>query len=505
VSDRQGKCTPATGAEAGGLVGSLVTRWQTLFKHVEHTRAALAEVEADRDDTVAYLSTISVVMDILEHARHFDQVCQEIAEGIIVELGSEVCAVAIREHPEERFQLRGFATRSQRLGEPEPRSAITESSWLTTAALIAASGQPAFYRHAPDGTIAAAPDLGSDAGLLGFPFQIGGERNGVIVIEFLTSPSRRFACRQALILVADIIGGALTIARTRDTTALVLADLEREVGATRDVLSRHEKSLREKEDNVASLTRDLLRSNQARREFLGTVSHELRTPLNAILGYTELLRDGLIGPVTGEQRGMLDRVMVSARHLTQLIEDMLFFVQLDAKKVSVRRDGFSVGDLVGEVAASLPERLSHSEVTFRVEVAPGADLVSCDRVLLKRVIFHLLGNGFKFTSSGEVSLVAVPWESNQGIMIAVRDTGVGISEARLEEIFEVFRQLDMSETRRFPGLGLGLALVKRCVQILGGHIDVKSVAGKGSEFTVHLPATEPPLQVSERATGLQHN
>ena len=200
---------------------------------------------------------------------------------------------------------------------------------------------------------------------------------------------------------------------------------------------------------------------------------------------------------------MLDRVMVSTRHLTQLIEDMLFFVQLDASKVAIQRRSFSLGDLVSEVAASVPERFSHCEAALRVEVARGSETVWCDRVLLKRVIFHLLGNAFKFTESGEVSLTATPWESGQGVVIVVRDTGVGISEARLGEIFEVFRQLDMSETRRFAGVGLGLALVKRCVQILGGQIQVKSVAGEGSEFTVHLPSTDPALQPAPQPTRLQ--
>jgi len=483
-------------------VNSLVNRWQTLFSHVEQTRAALAEVEANRDDVISYLSTLRVVMTLLERGRRFDQVCQEIAEALVVEIGSEVCALALRDRPDEQFQLRGFATRSQRLGEPEIQSAITESSWVTAAALIAASGEAAFYRQAPDGTLAAVPDVGSESGFLGLPLEIGGERNGVLVIEFEVSPGRRFACREALSLVADVIGGALTIARTRETTARVLADLECEVGATRDALSKQEESLREKEDSVAELTQAVIRSNQAKREFLGTLSHELRTPLNAILGYAELLHDGLVGPVTPEQTGLLDRVMVSARHLTQLIEDMLFFVQLDASQVTVRRDHFSLGDLVSQVAASLPQRYSHSEAELRVEIAAGSETVWCDRVLLKRVIFHLLGNAFKFTEKGEVSLTATSWESGQGLMLVVGDTGVGISETRLEEIFEVFRQLDMSETRRFSGIGLGLALVKRCVHILGGQIQVESVVGQGSSFIVHLPSTDPTLQAAEHPSEL---
>jgi signal transduction histidine kinase len=458
---------------------------------MERTRSALAEVEADRDDTITYLSTLRVVMEVLERARSFEQACQDIAEGLVAELGAETCVLAIRDRPEEPLRLRGFANQSRPLGDPEPRETTTESTWVTAATLMVARGVAAAYRRGPDGSLAEVDDVGLDAGLFGLPFRIGGEPNGVIMLEYLSSPSQRFARRPALVLVADIIGGALTTARTQDAMGRVLTELEREVGATRDELSRSERTLRDREDSVEGLTQALVQSNQAKREFLGTVSHELRTPINAILGYSELLHDGLVGPLTEEQTTMLRRVMVSTRHLHQLIDDMLFFVQLDATQGVIRRDQLVLDELVREVAASLPERYQRSEAALRVEVDPGVSRVHCDRTLLKRVLFHLLANGFKFTAAGEVRLTAAPWPARSGVAIAVRDTGVGISEGRLDEIFQVFCQLDMSNTRRFSGLGLGLALVQRCVHMLGGEVKVKSAVGEGSEFTVLLPNVLP--------------
>jgi signal transduction histidine kinase len=452
------------------------------------TRRALGQALADRDDTITYLSTIRVVMEVLERARGLDQVCQEIAEILVEQIGAETCALAIRDRPGEPFRLRGFATQSQRIGEAASGPPENEATWLTAATLMASGGRPACYRRDADGGLAAVAEVDGGEGILGLPCDIGGEPNGVVILEYVTAPGQQFARLPALGLVGDIIGGALTIARTRDSVARVLAELEREVGATRDALSQREDTLREREDNVEALTQALVESNQVKREFLGTLSHELRTPLNAILGYSELLHDGMVGPLAGEQLTLLERMMVSARHLNQLIDDMLFFVQIEATQTRVERETFSLGGLVNEIVEALPDR-QRSKAAFRVEIAAAAERVSCDRALLKRTVFHLLANGFKFTQTGEVCFTAEGWQAGDGVAIAVRDTGIGIAAERLEEIFQAFRQLDMSNTRRFSGLGLGLALVQRCVRILGGQVSVRSAVGEGSEFRVELPAT----------------
>jgi len=469
-------------------------RWQTVIAGMESARAGLADVEAERDDLISYLSTLRVVMGVLERSRTFDQTCQGIAEALVTELAAETCAIAVRDRPDEPFCLRGFASQSQRLGARERHSSITEATWLSAATLISLRRRLTWYRPAADGSLEEQADVGSEPGLLGLPLKIGGEYNGVIVLEYLVPPATCFMRGQALTLVADSIAGALMSARSRDHTGDVLADLEREVGAARDQLSKSRASLRHKEDSVTTLTQALIRSNQVRREFLGTLSHELRTPLNAILGYSEILREGLAGPVTVEQEGMLDRVMASTRNLNQLIDDMLFFVQLDSNATRVRTEVFSLGDLVDAVAAALPDRCRRNDPELRVEIGRGVETLRSDKVLLRRVLFHLIGNAFKFTRSGAVSLTATPWEERQGTAIVVRDTGVGMTEDQLEKIFEAFRQLDMSTTRRFEGVGLGLALVKRCLGLLNGTIEVASSPGQGTTFTVRIPETDTALE-----------
>jgi signal transduction histidine kinase len=228
-----------------------------------------------------------------------------------------------------------------------------------------------------------------------------------------------------------------------------------------------------------------------KRDFLGTVSHELRTPLNAILGYTSILREGMSGPVSGEQASLLDRVMSNTQNLNGLIDDILFFVQLDADRVRARRERVETAELVAQVVAALPDPVERPRVPLRVEVAPEAATLQVDVGLLRRVLHHLLGNALKFTAEGEVAIAVGPSDERGGIVVAVRDTGVGIPPERLDAVFELFAQADGSAARRHNGLGVGLTLVQRCVALLGGEVRVESREGVGTEFRVRVPHALP--------------
>src|SRR6185503_16313372 len=308
---------------------------------------------------------------------------------------------------------------------------------------------------------------------------IGGEAGGALVLHALACPAQTFARARALGLVAEIVGQVLTIARMRESVVELCTDLEGELGVTRRVLSDHQQSLRSHEENIHTLTQALIRSNRVKREFLGAVSHELRTPLNAILGYTSLMRDGMAGRVTDEQTTILDRVLSNTRNLNWLIDDILFFVQIEADRVLIRRERVALAELIETVVSELPDVPGQTRVPLRVEIAPAAAVLHVDGSLVRRLLFHLLGNAFKFTAEGEVRVTVRPGEG--------RGTGVGIPPERLDDIFELFAQADASTTRRFNGLGMGLTLVQRCVRLLGGDVAVESTLQGGSEFRVHIP------------------
>ena len=214
--------------------------------------------------------------------------------------------------------------------------------------------------------------------------------------------------------------------------------------------------------------------------------HELRTPLNAILGYASLMREGVGGSVNDEQSGFLDRVLGSTRHLNTLIDDILFFVQLEADRVLVRSERVRTERLLDQVLAMIPGLPEPEHVQVRIDVDPRVASMQVDGDLVRRVLFHLVGNALKFTSRGEVLITVSPGEGDAAT-ITVRDTGVGIEPERLQQVFDLFAQGDSSTTRRYNGLGIGLTLVARCVRLLGGEVTARSEPGVGSEFRVFLP------------------
>jgi signal transduction histidine kinase len=454
-------------------------RWSEQF------REALAEVEEQRDDTVVYLSAIKLVLEILARGHDPRQCGQEIAEALLAELAVETCAVALCDGAASELVLAGFSTQAQRLGGPG--GGLGEAGWLALARLVRPGVQPTCFRRLPDGSFEAVPPVTLEGeGFLVLPFNVSGETGGALVLHSLAAPAQVFGRGRALALVAEIVGQAFTVARTRESVHGLCHQLEGELGVTRRALSDQQQSLRSQEENIRHLTQQLIRSNRVKREFLGTVSHELRTPLNAILGYSALLRDGMAGPMTDEQTTLLDRVLTNTQNLNVLIDDILFFVQLESDRVLVRKDRIMVRELIAEVMTTVPEPPGR-DIGFRVEVDPAVTVLHMDASLLRRLLFHLLGNAFKFTVHGEVCVTVRPGEAQGSVVICVRDTGIGIAPERIGAMFELFSQGDGSTTRRYNGMGMGLTLVQRCVRLLGGEVAVDSRLQAGSEFRILVP------------------
>jgi signal transduction histidine kinase len=301
-----------------------------------------------------------------------------------------------------------------------------------------------------------------------------------------------------------MVGHALTDARTRDAVERLCDKLSLELGVSRRKLTEIDQTLRAREDSIARLAKELIRSNSIKTEFLATVSHELRTPLNAILGYSELLYDGHMGALSTDQVEATGRVLRAARNLHLRVDDILFFVQMDADGVVVRQEPVVVERVVDDVVAALADRPSPETVGLRVVIDPATRTISTDAALLRRILFHLLGNAFKFTERGHVVVTVRPGERPEDVAVFVRDSGVGIPTERLRAIFEAFVQADQTDARRFEGLGMGLALVQRAAQLLGGQVSVESAPGKGSEFSVLLPGAGLQMTASSHADASPH-
>lgn len=238
---------------------------------------------------------------------------------------------------------------------------------------------------------------------------------------------------------------------------------------------------------LSRLTVELDRAVRLKSDFVATMSHELRTPLNTLIGYTDLLACEEFGPLTEEQRDVLDRMAHSARELLNLINATLDLGRFENQGVAVNLEDVTLADVVAEVDQETAYQRRRRGLQFAVQIDPEVRELRTDRGKLKVILKNLIANAVKFTERGGVEVVAAAVDN--GVEIAVRDTGIGIDPAILPIIFEPFRQGEPATTRRFGGIGLGLYIVRRLVEALGGRVGVESHPGKGSVFRVWLPFT----------------
>jgi PAS domain S-box-containing protein len=232
---------------------------------------------------------------------------------------------------------------------------------------------------------------------------------------------------------------------------------------------------------------ELENANRIKSEFLANMSHELRTPLNGIIGFTEFLIDEKPGPLRPKQKEYLSDVLNSARHLLQLINDVLDIAKVEAGKMELHPEIFPIHKAVEEVAAVIKGIAQKKRIVVGIEIGAGLDAVTLDQHKFKQVLYNLLSNAVKFSDEGGQVDIHVRRLDPHRLEVQVRDTGIGIKAEDINRLFTEFEQLDSGTARRFEGTGLGLALTKKIVEFQGGRISVESEPGKGSVFTVVLP------------------
>ncbi len=234
----------------------------------------------------------------------------------------------------------------------------------------------------------------------------------------------------------------------------------------------------------ARLVESLRAASRLKSEFIGTMSHELRSPLNVVIGYVDLLLDGDMGALASQQQEALERVRQHALQLLELIQETLDVNRLEAGLLPLDLETFSVREFIDDVRSSIPADWQKRDVVLAWSVAPAPIVMRSDRGKLKKVLRNLIHNALKFTERGAVTISA--WADNGWVDFVVADTGIGISDEAQPLIFEMFRQVDGSTTRRHGGVGLGLYIVRQLVRGLGGEISVTSALGTGSTFRVRL-------------------
>jgi len=271
----------------------------------------------------------------------------------------------------------------------------------------------------------------------------------------------------------------------------------------------------DRSSELEHLSTELLRANRAKSEFLANVSHELRTPLNAIVGFVDLLRDGVYGPLNSRQAGPVERIEASANHLRHLVDQVLDLAKMAAGRLEVHTEPVELRPFVFDVASEVEPLMTEKGLSFSLAVGASLPRVRTDPTHLRQILINLLGNAVKFTNDGGIAIRGKLIRRNQGdsselltpksemlwIALQVADSGVGIAEKDRERIFDEFEQVNAGprgdSMRR--GTGLGLSISRRLARLLGGDISVESELGRGSVFTVWLPVDPADVRGDQAA------
>ncbi len=237
-------------------------------------------------------------------------------------------------------------------------------------------------------------------------------------------------------------------------------------------------------------------ASKLKSQFLANMSHELRTPLNAIILYSELLMDDAGDAGLDSYVADLKKIHSAGQHLLGLINSVLDLSKVESGKMEVFRETFAIAKLAEEVAGTIQPLLAKNDNKHVLKITPDAGEMHSDLTKIRQVLFNLLSNSSKFTKSGTITLAITRERAGMDagpdtLTLAVADTGIGMTPEQLGKMFQAFSQADASTTRKYGGTGLGLAITKKFCVLLGGDVGVTSEFGKGSVFTVSLPAAAP--------------
>jgi len=427
-------------------------------------------------------------------------------------------------------------------------AALKAKPHIVAAAVYTPDGKR-FATYPPEGGATdAVPELAPSPGhqflpgalVLSQPILHDEERVGTIFLKFgLSELSHRTRRNMGVVAVMLVVSAALAlllasrlqrgisqplldlaqvahrISEKRDYSVRAVKQSDDEVGELIESfngmlgqIEKHERLLREVNQQLADSQQKAMAATQAKSQFLANMSHELRTPLNAIIGYSELLAEELEESGQNQFGADLQKIHSAARHQLGLINDILDLSKIEAGKMSLFLESFDAARLVEEVISTIRPMTAKSGNQLEVSCPAGVGAMRADQTKVRQILFNLLSNANKFTerglirldvercsgpTAGQINPAGAPAEE---LVFRVTDRGIGMTSEQVSRLFQPFTQAEASTTRRYGGTGLGLSISRSFCEMMGGRLTVASELGKGSTFTVRIPAEvrEPVLE-----------
>ncbi|MDI6900531.1 MAG: DUF3365 domain-containing protein [Anaerosomatales bacterium] len=378
------------------------------------------------------------------------------------------------------------------------RTAGVLSGWLIAAMLVTFAGVTVYNRRAVVAPIKSVRDqaraIASDTEVVGAEVSITGAREIEQLGEAFNEMSHRL--KQLVDSLEDRVAE-----RTEDLemTNEELMNQVAEREAAEDLLVKQaeeleryhfqlEELVEQRTKQLEEANEELLAATRAKDLFMANMSHELRTPLNSVIGFGDVLLSGLAGPLTEEQQRQIQMIRDSGRHLLELVDEVLDLSRIETGGDRIDVDTFDAAATIAKAVRSLEPAAENKGITLSYKL-PDSVMMRSDERKLRQIVLNIVGNAVKFTDVGAVTVVGRVLRDD--FVIAVSDTGPGISDAHIDDIFQVFWQFSGADRGKPRGAGLGLAIALRMAEVLGGTISVRSELGSGSTFEVVLPLAAP--------------